>query len=74
MKIKTTGSLCSLVLVILLTIPFIPTVMTTASAAEYNWKIQSVCPNCFTLELLCHIHKTLYLSHHFNQAIQRDLF
>jgi TRAP-type mannitol/chloroaromatic compound transport system substrate-binding protein len=42
MKIKTTGFLCSLVLVILLTIPFIPTVMTTASAAEYNWKIQSV--------------------------------
>ena len=42
MKIKKIHLLSSLVLVILLTIPFIPTIITTASAAEYNWKIQSV--------------------------------
>ena len=42
MKIKKIDFLCVLVLVILLTSPFIPTVITTASAAEYNWKIQSV--------------------------------
>jgi TRAP-type mannitol/chloroaromatic compound transport system substrate-binding protein len=42
MKIKKINFLSSLVLVVLLTIPFIPTVISTASAAEYNWKIQSV--------------------------------
>ena len=39
---KKIGLFCSLVLVVLLTSPFIPTVISTASAAEYNWKIQSV--------------------------------
>jgi TRAP-type mannitol/chloroaromatic compound transport system substrate-binding protein len=42
MKIKMIGSFCVLALVFLLTSPFIPTVITPVSAAEYNWKIQSV--------------------------------